>query len=200
MTLLPAFVWSQRNAGPAPPPIVVFICEHGAAKSVIAAAYFNRLAAERHLNFHALARGTTAQPDLSVSAVTGLQRGNVSFPREKPPNATRQEVQRAVRVVAFCRVPDSLSGAKRLDTFDVPAPDEGYEASRDAIISRVKALIEELASKPTPPKPLRMVHRFITKHRAPADAGPVSGIPYTRADSLQETSPHQRAAISEMTS
>jgi len=151
MTLLPAFVWSQGKVAPAPSPTVLFICEHGAAKSVIAAAYFNKLAAERHLNFRALARGTTAQPDLSVSAVSGLQKDEVPFPREKPRKATRQEVQRAVRVVAFCPVPDSLSGPKRLDTSDVPAPDAGYEASRDAIISRVKALIEELASKPTPP-------------------------------------------------
>jgi hypothetical protein len=45
-----------------------------------------------------------------------------------------------------------------------------------------------------------LLARFTTKHMAPADAGPVSGIPYTQADSLQETSPHQRAAISEMKS
>jgi rhodanese-related sulfurtransferase len=30
-------------------PTVVFVCEHGAAKSVIAAAFFNKLAADRHL-------------------------------------------------------------------------------------------------------------------------------------------------------
>lgn len=148
MTLLPAFVWSQRKVSSAPSPTVVFICEHGAARSVIAAAYFNKLASERHLNFHAIARGIAAQPDLSASAVTGLQRDNVPFPREKPRNATRQEVQHAVRVVAFCRVPDSVSGRKRLETFDVPGPnDAGYEASRDAITSHVKALIDELASE-----------------------------------------------------
>jgi arsenate reductase (thioredoxin) len=155
MTLLPAFVWGQRKVSPAPSPTVVFICEHGAARSVIAAAYFNKLASERHLNFHAIARGIAAQPGLSASAVTGLQRDNVPFPREKPRNATRQEVQRAVRVVAFCRVPDSLSGTKRLETFDVPAPDAGYEASRDAITSHVKALIDELALQSVAPRATR---------------------------------------------
>ena len=147
IAFLPVLVWGQRKVSPAPSPTVVFMCEHGAAKSVIAAAYFNKLAAERHLNFHAVARGINAQADLSVSAVTGLQRDNVPFPREKPRNATPQEVQRAIRVVAFCSVPDSLSGAKRLETFDVPSPNAGYEASRDAIISHVKALVEELASE-----------------------------------------------------
>ena len=37
---------------------VVFVCEHGAAKSVVATAYFNTLAAERGLPFRATFRGT----------------------------------------------------------------------------------------------------------------------------------------------
>jgi hypothetical protein len=37
---------------------VVFVCEHGAALSVVSAAYFNKIAKEEHLNFHAIARGT----------------------------------------------------------------------------------------------------------------------------------------------
>jgi arsenate reductase len=36
---------------------VVFVCEHGAAKSVIAAAYFNKLAKERNLPYEAVCRG-----------------------------------------------------------------------------------------------------------------------------------------------
>ena len=39
-------------------PAVVFVCEHGAAKSVVATAYFNKLAAERNLPFRATFRGT----------------------------------------------------------------------------------------------------------------------------------------------
>src|SRR5215468_10992232 len=48
---------------------VVFICEHGAAKSVIASEYFNKLAAERGLAVRAIARGAVPQADLSVSTV-----------------------------------------------------------------------------------------------------------------------------------
>ena len=43
-----------------PNPAVVFVCEHGAAKSVIATAYFNKLAAERGLPFRATFRGTSS--------------------------------------------------------------------------------------------------------------------------------------------
>jgi arsenate reductase len=35
---------------------IVFVCEHGSAKSVIAAAYFNRIVKERNLPFEAAAR------------------------------------------------------------------------------------------------------------------------------------------------
>src|SRR5689334_20099632 len=53
---------------------VVFVCEHGAAKSVIAAAHFNRLATERGLPFRAISRGT--KPDDAVAA--GVRAGLAS--------------------------------------------------------------------------------------------------------------------------
>ncbi len=46
-------------------PIIVFVCEHGAAKSVIAATYFNKLANEKGLNLKAIARGTHPDQELS---------------------------------------------------------------------------------------------------------------------------------------
>ena len=45
---------------------VVFVCEHGAVKSVVAAAIFNQLAADRGLPFRAISRGT--DPDAAVPA------------------------------------------------------------------------------------------------------------------------------------
>src|SRR5687768_4809321 len=45
---------------------VVFVCEHGTVKSVIALAYFRQLAQERHLNIRAISRGTA--PDSAVPA------------------------------------------------------------------------------------------------------------------------------------
>jgi len=126
------------------PRTVVFVCEHGAAKSVIAAAYFNQLAAERHLLFRAIARGTTPQPELAQSATAGLRADGVTFPDEKPRTLTADDTRHAVRVVAFCPVPASLRKGTRVEQYDVPAPGDGYAQSRDAILVQVKALIEEL--------------------------------------------------------
>ena len=65
-------------------PSVIFVCEHGAAKSVIATAYFNKLAAERGLQDRATFRGTTPQDDLSVRAVAGLKADGLAIPSGKP--------------------------------------------------------------------------------------------------------------------
>ena len=39
---------------------ILFVCEHGSAKSVVAAAHFNQIATARGLPFRAISRGTPA--------------------------------------------------------------------------------------------------------------------------------------------
>jgi len=51
---------------------VIFVCEHGAAKSIIAATYLNKIAIEKGLNLQVFARGTDPDIELSRYAVTGL--------------------------------------------------------------------------------------------------------------------------------
>ncbi len=48
-------------------PTVLFVCEHGAAKSVIAAAYFDKLAKDQHLPHRAAFRGVN--PDSALNPV-----------------------------------------------------------------------------------------------------------------------------------
>src|SRR4029453_11092962 len=73
--IVPAMVLiaALEQASTAATPSVVFVCEHGAAKSVVATAYFNKLAAERGPPFRATFRGTAPQDNLSVRAVEGLK-------------------------------------------------------------------------------------------------------------------------------
>lgn len=44
---------------------ILFVCEHGAAKSVIAAAYFDKLAQARGLKYKAVFRGPNPDPALA---------------------------------------------------------------------------------------------------------------------------------------
>ena len=81
-------------------PTVVFVCEHGAAKSVIATAYFNKIAAEKGLRARAIYRGVNPQADLSVSALKGLRDDGLTTPDLKPSAIAPADVVRLVAEAA----------------------------------------------------------------------------------------------------
>ena len=104
-------------------PQVVFVCEHGAAKSVIAAAHFNKLAQDRGLPYRAVARGTNPDPVFSERVISGLHRNGLQEPEGKPQMVNTTELTRAERVVTLgCKLPDSAKGKTVLDWSDVPSP------------------------------------------------------------------------------
>ena len=72
MTLTPlALILGALIAAPEPKPAgtILFVCEHGSAKSVVAAAHFNRIAAARGLPFRAISRGTVPDVEMAPAAV-----------------------------------------------------------------------------------------------------------------------------------
>src|SRR5215467_9813815 len=73
---------SSRPA--AKPETVVFVCEHGSAKSVIAAAHFNRLAAEKGLPYRAIARGTKPDDVVAPAVKAGLASDGLDVSNWKP--------------------------------------------------------------------------------------------------------------------
>src|SRR3954462_3010000 len=106
----------------APVPSVIFVCEHGAAKSVIATAYFNKLAAERGLPYRAAFRGTTPQDDLSVRTVQGLTADGLAIPSGKPAGISDEDVSKATHIFAIgCTLPAAAAkSGKSADWSDVP--------------------------------------------------------------------------------
>jgi arsenate reductase len=127
-------------------PAIVFVCEHGAAKSVIATAYFNKLAAERGLPYRAVFRGTTPQEDLSVRAVAGLKADGVAIPDGKPTAIGDGDIKSATHIFAIgCALPEKAQrSGKAADWSDVP-DDQGYGPMRDAIVRHVRQLLDDLA-------------------------------------------------------
>jgi arsenate reductase (thioredoxin) len=139
--LLAAFIAAQEAA----PPVIVFVCEHGAAKSLIATAYFNKLAAERGLPQRATFRGVAPQSELSQRTVEGLRADGFVIPTQKPTAIADSDIDRATHVFAIgCVLPQKArQSGKAEDWSDVP-DDQGYPAMRDAIVRHVKALLDEL--------------------------------------------------------
>ena len=145
-------VFAQTADKPHPvggqPQVIVFVCEHGAAKSIVAAAYFNKLARERNLRYRAIARGTAPQELISVSAAKGLEADGLTATEEKPVGLTKEDISGAFRVVGFCSLPEDAHGSVTIEEWnDVPTVSEGYDKARDTIVEHVKRLLDELESK-----------------------------------------------------
>lgn len=124
---------------------VLFLCAHGGAKSVMAAAYFNRLAAEHDLPFAAIA-ASAEEPYPSVTApVAGLLlRDGLDVGSFIPRSVQEGDVRSANRIVAIgCR----LDGVPLERWDDVPAASEDLEGSAAAIRRHVEALMEELRGR-----------------------------------------------------
>jgi protein-tyrosine-phosphatase len=149
MTLAMFLVFLMSAVAPAAQtalqPAVVFVCEHGAAKSVIATAYFNKLARERGLPYRATFRGTDPQAELSVSALKGLREDGIEIPAGKPTAISTADVEKATHLFAIgCTLPAAAtSSGKAGDWSDVP-DGQGYAAMRDAIVRHVTALLDDL--------------------------------------------------------
>jgi arsenate reductase len=126
------------------PQIIVFVCEHGAAKSVIAATYFNKLSFETGLQIQAVARGTDPGRELSAKAITGLQADGLTPTESFPQKLSLADIESAHRVVSFCALPEEYGQKAVIEQWEnVPPVSENYEEARDAIFKRVNRLIEQ---------------------------------------------------------
>ena len=142
---------APASAAPVAEPTIVFVCEHGAAKSVIATAYFNSLAARRHLPYRATFRGVTPQDALSATALDGLKADGLLPPAGEPTAISDADVRSATHIFAIgCTLPASASeSGKAVSWSDVPN-DRGYGPLRDAIVRHVNDLLDQLAKTGAP--------------------------------------------------
>jgi protein-tyrosine-phosphatase len=127
------------------PARVVFVCEHGAALSVISAAYFNKLAEEQHLNYHAVARGVTPQDKVSAQATTGLKQDRLASEIERPLPLSQEDLNEAARIVTFFPIPDTYSTKSLVEEWgDVTWKAGSYKKSRDAILEHMQDFLRKL--------------------------------------------------------
>ena len=128
------------------PQTIVFVCEHGAAKSIIAAAYFNKLAVETGLELRAVARGTNPDNELSQSAIIGLSKDGLTAAETVPRKLSVTDVESAQRMVSFCELPEEYQKETIIEQWDnIPPVSESYEKARDAIVEKINELIRNIA-------------------------------------------------------
>ena len=123
---------------------VLFLCPHNAAKSVIAAAYLERLAAERGVALRATSAGT--DPDLGVSPdVAGaLLAEGIDVRAHRPRCVTAEELVSASRVVSLgCDLGDIAPPGLAIERCDdVPSPSADLTGARAVIATHVRQLVE----------------------------------------------------------
>ena len=148
--LLVLLAAAVAGAGAPPePPKVVFVCEHGNVKCLIAQEWFNRRARERGLAVRAVSRGR--KPEASVPAPIADALGRDGFEVRafvpQPPSAS--EMRKAARVVAIGLEKKALGPDIEVETWDgVPPASEDYAAARDALRARIETLLSALAEHP----------------------------------------------------
>jgi len=129
---------------------VVFVCEHGSAKSLVAAELFNRLARERGVPVRALSRAVSAQtvdPKVPPALAKNMSGDGFDVGGFQPQPVSAAEAKSATRVVIvnYDGEVAAAADATTVERWNVgPAVTLEYQKARDDIASRVGALVDSL--------------------------------------------------------
>jgi protein-tyrosine-phosphatase len=132
---------------PAKTASVLFMCPHGAAKSILASAYFKQLAAERGIRINVDAAGTEPAPAVSPAVAARLKEQGLAVPVSTPRRVTSDDVASADFVISIgcdtSKIPASAKGKLR-QWDDVPDPGADLVAADKALRAKAQALLDEV--------------------------------------------------------
>ena len=125
---------------------VIFVCQHGAAKSVIAASYFNKLAKERNMNYTAECRGIDPDSVVSGTAKDGLTRDGIFDPSVRPQKLLAGDTANVERIILFTPLPAGITNTsiKTENWSQIENVDADYEKRRNAIVKKINELLDSL--------------------------------------------------------
>jgi protein-tyrosine-phosphatase len=147
--LIAAAAPAQAGGKEAKPDSVVFVCEHGSVKSLIAMQLFNQAAKERGLAVRAVSRGLTPDAAVPKAIAAHLAEDGLAPSGFTPRAFSRADLEGASRVIAIGVDPGGVTRGSKvpLESWeDIPPASESYAASRDALKKRIEPLLESLSS------------------------------------------------------
>jgi arsenate reductase len=145
-TLAAAFCWGQKPPVPHDGDTIVFVCEHGSVKSLIAASLFERAARERRLDVRAVSRGVHPDERVPPKIVNDLEGDGFDVAQYVPQPLGAEETAAAARVITIgVQLPEGL--ARDVEAWDdVPPASVDYAAARAALQRHIDSLLDELKS------------------------------------------------------
>lgn len=126
--------------------IFLFVCEHGAARSTVAAAYFNKLANEKNLNYRAIFRGTDPDTSLTYETKKGLLKSGFDVKGWQPQPVTQYDINSASEIITFdCTLPMESDIEKLIYRWNgIPPFSKDFEVAKNQIVDKVTVLIKKL--------------------------------------------------------
>lgn len=123
---------------------IVFVCEHGSVKSLIAASLFERAARERGLDVRAVSRGVQPDERVPPKIVTALEHDGFNVAQYVPQALSAEETAAATRVITIgVKLPEGA--AQNFAAWDdVPPASVDYVAARASLQRHIEKLLDEL--------------------------------------------------------
>ena len=125
---------------------VLFICEHGTVKSLLAKVLFERYANESGLQMDALSRGTAVDSVVPPWMRSALAADHFNLGTWQPKALAPADLAKATYIVSFDVPTQASAGAKapRAQWDGLPSVSQDYATGRDAINERVHRLVDSL--------------------------------------------------------
>jgi hypothetical protein len=136
------------SAAPVTTPLeVVFVCQYGYAKSLVAAKHFERMAAERGLTVRVSARGLTPKDAVPAPIEQALRGDGLPVDGYAPVALAASDVAAADVVVTFGVDSPFPSKGRVVRWDDVGALSEDYPKAREQIRAHLAPLLDELSKR-----------------------------------------------------
>lgn len=134
---------------------MLFVCEHGTVRSLLAKILFEQYAKEVGLNMLAVSRGTSIDSVIPTFMVQGLKADHVALGSWRPQMLGPSDLASASYVVSF-DVPlavTATANVPRAQWDALPQVSQNYALGRDAIKMRVHELVDSLKRAKGPTRP-----------------------------------------------
>ena len=141
-----ALTGSAQQAADQAPRTVLFVCEHGTVRSLLAKVLFDQYASQVGLHMQAMSRGTQADSTVPAWMQQGLGTDHVVLGPWRPQTLRPTDLADAAYVVSFDVPFGATAGAHgpREQWDGLPSVSKDYASGRDAIKARVRALVDSL--------------------------------------------------------